>query len=334
MKIKNAQKTLFIFLGLVIASFSFLVFAQDSSQNAQNIFLDSDQDGLSNAEEKIYGTDPNKNDTDGDGYTDGAEVKSGYDPLKPAPGDRIIKDISSENSPSAKTAMDNQPTTAEKVNLTEKLSNDVAGLINQKSDEGQPIGIEDIDGLLSQMSSNQSITFDDLPKIDRDTIKIKKQNYSKLKEEDQKSKEKEDALQYLTTISYIMANNSPKKISDPKDLQTFSDEIISQVSLLTSMSFSDTSYFDDMANKGKLISEQLKEVEVPESLLDIHIQGMQLANYAIGLKETKVVNTEDPISSMVNLSKIQNVLTMGSDLVARIGQQLASLGVAEIPVDL
>jgi hypothetical protein len=348
MKIKNAQKTLFIFLGLVIASFSFLVFAQDSSQNTQNIFLDSDQDGLSNEEEKIYGADPTKADTDGDGYMDGAEVKSGYNPMKPAPGDKIIQEkipaivpstasknaSTANNTSSEKSASNNPENTSENTNLTNKLSTDVAGLINQRSNENQPVSIDDIDNLLSQLTSNQIVTFADLPAIDPKTITIKKQTYSKLSDEEQKSKEKEDALQYLTTVSYIMANNSPSKISSPNDMQTFSDEIISKVSLLTSLSFSDTSYFNDLADKGKLISEQLKEVEVPESLLDIHMQGMQLANYAIGLKETKMVNTEDPISSMVNLSKIQNVLTMGSDLVTKVGQQLSTLGVAEIPIDL
>ncbi|HNU89793.1 MAG TPA: hypothetical protein PKJ11_00420 [bacterium] len=44
--------------------------------------LDSDQDGLSDADEiNIYGTNPLKSDTDGDGYLDGDEVKNGYNPL-------------------------------------------------------------------------------------------------------------------------------------------------------------------------------------------------------------------------------------------------------------
>ncbi|MDD5527357.1 MAG: hypothetical protein PHO56_00030 [Patescibacteria group bacterium] len=45
--------------------------------------IDSDNDGLSDAEEAIFGTDPNKADTDGDGYLDGAEVLSLYDPAGP-----------------------------------------------------------------------------------------------------------------------------------------------------------------------------------------------------------------------------------------------------------
>ncbi|MEK7172599.1 MAG: hypothetical protein AAB740_01315 [Patescibacteria group bacterium] len=42
---------------------------------------DSDNDGLSDREEvKVYGTNPFNVDTDGDGYSDGAEVKNGYNP--------------------------------------------------------------------------------------------------------------------------------------------------------------------------------------------------------------------------------------------------------------
>ncbi len=43
--------------------------------------LDPDADGLTNAEEHSYGTDPHNPDTDGDGLTDGDEVSMGSDPL-------------------------------------------------------------------------------------------------------------------------------------------------------------------------------------------------------------------------------------------------------------
>ena len=42
---------------------------------------DIDQDGLSDALERYYGTDPNNPDTDGDGFLDGIEVTNGYNPL-------------------------------------------------------------------------------------------------------------------------------------------------------------------------------------------------------------------------------------------------------------
>ena len=42
---------------------------------------DSDNDGLSDKDEAVYGTDPKRADTDGDGYLDGDEIKNGYNPL-------------------------------------------------------------------------------------------------------------------------------------------------------------------------------------------------------------------------------------------------------------
>lgn len=42
---------------------------------------DPDEDGLTNAEERHYGTDTTKADTDGDGFKDSEEVRNGYNPL-------------------------------------------------------------------------------------------------------------------------------------------------------------------------------------------------------------------------------------------------------------
>jgi len=41
---------------------------------------DSDRDGLTDVEEELYGTEKNKPDTDGDGFLDGEELISGYNP--------------------------------------------------------------------------------------------------------------------------------------------------------------------------------------------------------------------------------------------------------------
>lgn len=45
--------------------------------------LDTDADGLNDAQECTYGSDPTLADTDGDGISDGDEVKLGTDPVKP-----------------------------------------------------------------------------------------------------------------------------------------------------------------------------------------------------------------------------------------------------------
>lgn len=43
--------------------------------------IDSDQDGLSLAEETLFGTDPEKADSDDDGYDDGEEINNLYNPV-------------------------------------------------------------------------------------------------------------------------------------------------------------------------------------------------------------------------------------------------------------
>ncbi|MBI4599556.1 hypothetical protein HY732_01395 [Candidatus Uhrbacteria bacterium] len=44
--------------------------------------VDEDQDGLTDAEERLYGTGEAKSDTDGDGFSDGNEIKNLFDPVK------------------------------------------------------------------------------------------------------------------------------------------------------------------------------------------------------------------------------------------------------------
>ncbi|MDP2789629.1 MAG: hypothetical protein Q8O51_00710 [bacterium] len=52
-----------------------------NASNTNVATIDTDGDGLSNADELQYKTDARKPDTDGDGYTDGQEVQGGYNPL-------------------------------------------------------------------------------------------------------------------------------------------------------------------------------------------------------------------------------------------------------------
>lgn len=50
---------------------------------------DTDGDGLSNADEKVWGTSPTNPDTDGDGFKDGEEVRNGHNPSIAAPNDLL-----------------------------------------------------------------------------------------------------------------------------------------------------------------------------------------------------------------------------------------------------
>lgn len=55
-----------------------------NTDNNNDNSVDTDNDGLTYNEELTFGTSPNNDDTDHDGYKDGAEVKSLYSPLLPS----------------------------------------------------------------------------------------------------------------------------------------------------------------------------------------------------------------------------------------------------------
>lgn len=53
--------------------------------------LDSDSDGISDAEEERLGTERDIADSDGDGFPDGDEIRNGFDPLRYSIGDKSDK---------------------------------------------------------------------------------------------------------------------------------------------------------------------------------------------------------------------------------------------------
>lgn len=58
--------------------------APDLVKNENTPGTDSDTDILTDTEERLYGTDPEKPDTDEDGFLDGTELSGGFDPTKGA----------------------------------------------------------------------------------------------------------------------------------------------------------------------------------------------------------------------------------------------------------
>jgi hypothetical protein len=328
MKSRNILSPFFAFFIIVIFGFSFAAFA-DEKLSGKNIFLDSDQDELSDEEEKAYGTNPDLADTDGDGYSDGVELKGGYDPLKPAPGDKIISDKDDEKE--AEGMGGEQDLSADE-NLTQELSTDVASLISDSMADGEELNLEDIDELV-QNTMDSKISFDSLPDINEDEIKIKKQNYSKLSDEEKTAKEKEDALEYLSAVSYLAIEVFPYRISDGEEVEKIFSSLVSQLALFSTAEF-DGEAFVDLAENGEDFMESLKEVEVPESLLETHIQGLKLAKYAISMKGELKGDQSDPIASIVQLSKMQGILSLSMEYFNEIALQFASLGISDIPIEL
>ncbi|MGR3310685.1 MAG: hypothetical protein ACUZ77_07905 [Candidatus Brocadiales bacterium] len=86
----NIKKGLAVLI--VAALFVFLTGLCNNDVYAKKTRKDRDGDGLSNKEEKRWGTDPRDPDSDSDGIMDGVEVEIGTDPLDPDSDDDGVSD--------------------------------------------------------------------------------------------------------------------------------------------------------------------------------------------------------------------------------------------------
>jgi hypothetical protein len=333
MKLKSIRVTFFILAGLVIASFGFLSLAQESSTTTNNIFLDSDQDGLSDEEEKTYDTDPQNKDTDCDGYSDGTEVRSGFDPKKPGPDDRII---------AAQTSPISSNDSNDEGNLTKEVSQKISDIITTSDSNNQEISLEQVKELVSNSLSAKTID-EDLIYVSPDEIKIIKQNYANLSEKQILEKKKEALTKYVAAVYYILSSNSPTPVTSGSDINNAF--ISTAQKIVFSISSNDAAPLDDLSRSGENILEQLKEVEVPEELVAIHLKAMGLAKYSFLLKDNMKPSSDDPLSNLADLSKISGLMNVMSEFYGEIeakmneyssmsleiATDLEKLGLPEIP---
>ncbi len=131
-----------IFRGWVFVKTKYLPAVANIDTKGQQIATDSDfdNDGLSDIEESFYSTDYQNPDTDGDGYLDGEEVASGYNPRLSSPNDAKPGAIS-------RAAPD--------INLTDRLMGRLYASIDQgEIDLGDP---EALDITLESIAYNTTL---------------------------------------------------------------------------------------------------------------------------------------------------------------------------------
>jgi hypothetical protein len=298
-----------IFAILIAGTFSFFTFADDTTTT---LFEDFDRDGISNAEEESLGTDPKNEDTDGDGYSDGVELESGYNPLIPAPGDRIISETPIITTP------EDIPTT----NVTEKISKDVVTFLADAQEDGkEDITPEELAEVVSK-SVDEQVDFVDIPKIDIEDISVKEQDYDNLSEKAYTEQMREDAIEYFTAISYIFISNFPQGYFDhPQEelMGEFMEHVNGYSSTLT-----DYSYFEEIAKDATKAESQLNDIDVPEDLVDIHAEGTQILSGISALYKAgdyKKSNT-DIAPVIATLAQIEGLLMKTIDFQDHVTEKL------------
>jgi hypothetical protein len=323
MKLKNINAAFLILSGLLFSSLAFFAVAQVNSSGTKNVFLDSDQDGLTDEEEKLYGTDMHGRDTDGDGYSDGAEVKSGYDPLRPAPGDKLNLLVQKEKEKQAKTLTSSADDRED--NLTKKVAQKISSLTEKASSEGENIDISMIETLVNEALNEENETGEEPLAVSKSELKIKKQNYSGYSEKKANEKRKEDLENYLIAVYYIFSSNSPKPITSATDMSSIIKGLSS--TMISAISNRDSSALEEISQSGEKIFSQIKEVEVPEELVDMDIQALTFAKEVIAIKDNLKPSTDDPLGDIAKLSKIQSLMSALVDFYGQLEKKMNEYGI-------
>lgn len=301
---------------LIFFALVFISFAQEGTDSGKNLFLDFDQDGLSNEEELAYGTDPYASDTDKDGYSDYTEVSGGYDPKKPAPGDKLIKEV--------EKVVDISNEVNQESNLTEVAATQLVDMMSDTVSDGGVVTLAEVEKVVKD-SIEKSAQVPELSEIDVDRIQIQDQSYKKLSDEEKKEQVKKDAREYVTAVSYIFMAQFPQLvIKENEDPTIATEKMISDI--MTSFSSGNYKQLDELSESGKRAVEQLFDVKVPEVFADVHIRGIQLANYVQEMKDKAKIQTEDPLESIANISLAQGFIISAQEFFTDIENRLNEIG--------
>lgn len=189
-------------------------------------------------------------------------------------------------------------------NLTGQVAQKLSALATSSDPDEQQISVDKMQSIITD-SISQKFSESDLPTISPDEIKIKKQNYTGTAEQI-KAKKKEDFTNYMIAVYYIMSSSSPKPITSGDDLNGMASYFTQSID--AALNSRDSSQLAEISQSGQKILDQLRTVEVPEDVLEIHTKALQFAKYAIALKPTISANTEDPLTDLVNISKLASFM--------------------------
>lgn len=243
---------------------------------------DSDEDGLKDWQEyQTYLTDPCQTDTDGDGYLDGEEVASGYDPAKKAPEDELPG-----TTPKTPRPLPNNLTTALSAMLADQIAK---GRIESFNQTGQVLSADELAKYPALQQSVQSIVantgqlFSPDP-IDDSRIKIVAKT------------DKSTIQEYARQASACFP-----------DFGTAGDKSEGEI-FLESMQTNDFSLLEKNAEIYQAAYKKLNEIAVPKEMLAIHKEQLNIISGLIKIHQAIKQIATDPLKASLALQEYSNIL--------------------------
>lgn len=229
---------------------------------------DSDKDGLTDAEEVFFQTDPFNPDTDGDGFKDGEEIASGCSPVVPRPGDCV------------------GVTSAEPTNLTSMVSNYLAGGLytgDLKNPGSNPNFDQNIDKIKTQVFLDFEERFAD--KISILDLKIIDDNSDGSVEN------------YLSGVSAIL----DKSLLRPPQDQI--NEIKTALNLYTISPNQNNVIFSDLSSLFTRVTKDLINLNVPSDWKDLHLRLANSTDRFATIYKFISDPVSDPIANVLSVEK-------------------------------
>lgn len=233
---------------------------------------DTDNDGLNDNMESVYGTDYKNPDSDGDGYLDGEEVISGYDPLKPAPDDKMDTKYVIAPRPAAGSIKNLNFTTDLVDKLTQKIVNEE---IIPKKENGS-IALENVSGVEEAMEAAVQRSYQEfsLPNILIDQLDISTDNSDEAIKN--YARKVLNAIKPINDISVVDLDNGAKSLAG-------------------------------LVNVCESTAAQIKSIEVPSDMASVHKKQIGLLVVQSNIIKAIVATREDPFKANIAIAQINSV---------------------------
>jgi len=242
----------------------------DISQNA--LAKDDDGDGLANWEETLWKTDANNPDSDGDGTSDGEEIKAGRDPVIAGPNDTLSQE-----------EVENKINKENEANLTEtdKFSRDFFIQYVASLQSGQPVNQADYEKLLQNYLAEAA---------NKTNVRFYGASDFKV------------ATAETPTIIRAYGNEVARIMSRKEGAPALESELLIIDRYVKTTDPEELLKLEPLVAEYRRIEEELKNTPVPQSALILHIELINAISFTKqGIEGMQMIET-DPLKAIAAIN--------------------------------